>query len=318
MAAQFFDVEAGCSDSDSESCPTTPMSQLSQESIRERYENGDYASVPDTPTTAERENVMPTTPISQLSQNELAERYITNADSQESVPIQQIVSRDTIIPETPPSQMISETALSEEETTPTANATTALTSQSQEEIHGRYEQFANATETRILREEGQIVRVLDIPPSQQSSQNTTSPAQRMIRPGTETLNRMIRDQNRTAVRFRLNARQFFLTFPQTTATKEEAERNLRARNNWDRIEWFVIAEEHHQNERKHLHILLRFGREMNPLLRLYNKQSRELPSTQECEEQSEVCNEGGPHSGDLEAPYYISKEIPPKIYIMHL
>lgn len=60
--------------------------------------------------------------------------------------------------------------------------------------------------------------------------------------------------------FRVNAKGFFLTFPQTTTTKESAFENLRASPEWERLKWCVISQETHADGNTHLHVILYYQR----------------------------------------------------------
>lgn len=60
--------------------------------------------------------------------------------------------------------------------------------------------------------------------------------------------------------FRINAKRFFLTFPQTETTPEEALGRLLERED---VEWVVVAQEEHKEEGLHLHIAVEFSKKRN-------------------------------------------------------
>lgn len=62
--------------------------------------------------------------------------------------------------------------------------------------------------------------------------------------------------------FRINAKNFFLTYAQCNASKE-ALRDFLNGLEGDRIEWLVIAQEKHQDGGLHLHVQIQYTRQRN-------------------------------------------------------
>lgn len=58
-------------------------------------------------------------------------------------------------------------------------------------------------------------------------------------------------------KFRLASKKFFLTFPQCSVTKEQAQERLQNKFP-EELEWFIIGEEKHQDGTPHLHLALCF------------------------------------------------------------
>lgn len=63
-------------------------------------------------------------------------------------------------------------------------------------------------------------------------------------------------------RFQLKCRRLFLTFPQCSVTKEQAQERLLAKYPED-LTWYIIAEEAHQDGTPHLHLALEFKKEFS-------------------------------------------------------